>query len=266
MRHAALRLGAHLNENAWAVWLVKNGIRVRAGFHGVENLGPQFQLLAIPAAPGLPRFHIFRKGVLTAANVFGRHAIELGHTAFDQVFKVVTEEVDVVRAMLTPQRATMLASDFPDAELRCTGNELELLRPGMYVGATDEIFDLGIKLLLDLAGHDAYGRGPLLALPGATFHDLPRPHIAVAAPAPLQAWYVRDDDDLLATEMRADANVSVIPPDVLAEAKALGATATVEYKAIVLTWPTVVRDSTVLRAAVDLLRRLISGPHEGVFR
>jgi len=270
MREAARRLGAVVDETPRAIWLIKNGVSVAAAIHQVEEYGPRLQFRAIAVPPGLPRFRVYPEGFKSfASKIFGGQDIEVGVSAFDVQYMIKGDEPDLVRRVLTPDRCMAMLDAFRDAELVSKGSVVILTRESYFQEVTivDEVLDAGFEFLFDLASADVYGNALLRSLPDATYRLDALPYVDIAGPGEIRVGFARPKKKLLVSEARALVpNLADLPERMVERTRALGAIVERKDDQVVITWPSVVRDPQPFVAAIELLRGLITGPSEGVFR
>ncbi|HSD90709.1 MAG TPA: hypothetical protein VLB44_24460 [Kofleriaceae bacterium] len=270
IRGAARRLGAVVEETPRAIWLIKNGVRVAVAIHQIEEYGPQLQLRAIATPPGLPRFRVYPEGFKSfASKIFGGQDIELGMSAFDVQYMIKGDDPDLVQQVLTPDRCVAMLGSFREATLVSKGAVVTLTRESYFqeLEISDEVLDAGFDFMFDVCSADVYGNALLRSLPDATYRQAPLPYVDIAGPGEIRVGFARPKKKLLVSEARATApNLAELPERTVERARALGATVERNNDQVVLTWPSVVRDPQPLVAAIELLRSLITGPSEGVFR
>lgn len=266
----AFRLGATLEQTHRAIWLIKDGVRVTAQINDMEQYGPRLRFRASTVPPGLPRFRVYPEGFKSfASKIFGGQDIEVGVSAFDVQYMIKGDEPDLVREVLTPERCITMLANFSDAELVSKGSLVTLTRHSYFTEdmISDEVLETGFKLLFDLGTADCYGNALLASLPDATFRTAALPYVDIVGPGEIRVGFARPKKKKLVSEARAVVpNLPELPERMVERTRELGATVEHEDDQVVIRWPTVVRDPQQFVAAIELLRGLITGPSEGVFR
>lgn len=269
MRDAAKRLGATVEETPRSIWLAKNGVTVTASIHDVAELGPRLELRAIPLPPGLPRFRVYPEGFKSfASKVVGVKEIEIGLAAFDVQYMIKGEDEELVRQALTSERCMAMLDGFREAELLCKGDVVTLTRQGLFseVTISDDLIDRGFTFLFDLGSADLYGNALLRDLPDATFRSAALPYVDIEGPGEIRVGFGRRRKRLFTQARALVPNLGELPKRAVDRAGALGATVDHKDDQVIMAWPAIVRDPAPLVESIELLRSLLTGPREGVFR
>jgi hypothetical protein len=199
--------------------------------------------------PGLPQFRIDRNASFDE--------IEIG-----VLTDVRTPEPDELRRVWNAERCQFARNRLAGVLAHASHERLvvELHRPGESLH-DDAIVD-ALQLALDLAHADVYGLAVLRGLPEAVVRQTDGPHVELAGPAPIVIRPVRDHDGVF-TKVAMQCALPDLPPIT----PALGnVTLAREGNLVTISWPAVEEDAHHLMAAVELLRGLISAPHDGAYR
>jgi hypothetical protein len=220
----------------YQITILRRDRRIRLTAVPAMRTGHDLEVCVETPPPGLPRFTI------------------------DHEHHVHSSEPYELRDVWTYQRGQLAKERLAGMTADATHERLiveihrEVLRDAVIADA--------LELALDLAHAEVYGLASLRRLPEAVVAQTDGPHVELPGPAPIVIRPVRDDARVF-TKAAMQCAHSTLPPST----PALGnATVAREGNLVTISWPTIEEDPVRLMAAVELLRTLSSGPHDGAYR
>jgi hypothetical protein len=219
--------------------------------------------VTIPA-PGLPTFRLTPADVTDRIKeAVGARDIAVGVHGFDEAFMLEGRDAGAIERMWPDARARLMAGAFAWSRIDCDGATLRLLQPVIESAAQ---VDLGIGLVLELARSDPYGQHVLGELPEVSLHTTVDSFYEARLPGPSRISVGPQMRDGYVRTCAWTAAIGAVSADAETQVTALGATLEQTETELRICWPSVQADVRRLTEAVELLRRLASGPQLGVFR
>ncbi len=242
-----------------------DGIEMKISMFTREKKGHTEYKIIVPA-PGLPTFKLGPPGVTDRVKValaIGLRDITVGVKGFDEAFVLEGRDAGAIERVWSEARARQMAGAFASSRIECEGAVLRLLQPVIESAAQ---VDLGIALLLELARSDPYGQHVLADLPEGSLRKTDDGFYEVELPGPSRIFVGPQEWSGYVRTCAWTAAIGAVSTDAETQVTALGATLEQTETELRICWPSVEADVRRLTAAVDLLRRLATGPQLGVFR
>jgi hypothetical protein len=220
---------------------------------------------ALPS-PGVPSFRIYPEGFQSfMSKVFGGQDVEVGHHAFDMAFMVKARAPEIFKQLWTDAASHRLLL-LGDAWIEGEDRTLTLQQRVDYdsLPKTRE----GIELVFMLGDVDLYARDVLRGLPDAQF----RPDVGeVWLPGPGNVRFGFSRSDTFPEEVLINLKVDCDPapelsPELVQRCAELGATVAPISTFLYAVWADGQRDPAKFLRVVEILRQLIAGPSDGMFR
>lgn len=239
-----------------------DGISLRISMWSTKH-GRYTEYSAALPPPGLPVCKLI-PATLTGrlGKALGAQDIEIGDATLNETFLVKGYDPAIVRRLWANDSVRDLARAFPTSRLECDATSIKLLQPVIENAAQVEV---GIDLVVELARCDPYAQHVLGELPEAAVKHGER-FLEVELPGPSRVRVGPVERDGAVRTCVRTAAVGPLPDGAETQVTVLGATLEQTEHELQIWWPSVEADARKLTAAVDVLRRLASGPSLGVFR
>jgi hypothetical protein len=265
-KELASRLGATVvRASRKGAVLSRRGIVVEIEEHHTNQHCTVKFRAALPS-PGLPTFRIYPEGFQSfMSKVFGGQDVEVGHHAFDMAFMVKARAPEIFKRLWTDAASDRLLL-LGDAWIEGEDRTLTLHQRVDYdsLPRTRE----GIELVFMLGDVDLYGRDVLRGLPDAQFRT-DAGEVWLPGPGNVRFGFTRSDtfpeDVMINLKVHSDP-APELSPELVQRCAELDATVASVYTFLYAVWGHGEHDPAKFLRVVEILRQLIAGPSDGMFR